>query len=476
MFGFLKDKLKKAAQVFSKGVEEEAEDAIVTAEDVEKQKASKKKAKPKKDKPKEKKERKPVKKKKPKAKPKKSLEEKDKKVEENIDVLDKVLDKIDEDIESVSEEKPEKAPEDKEIELLEDKEVEILEPEEQPKKKGFFGKLFKKKEEEPEEEKEEAPEEEPEEVEEKELPEEIEEVEEPETEEQPKKGFFGKLKEGIVAKKLSEKKFEELFFELEIALLENNVAVEVIEKIKEDLKVEMVDQKLNRFEIEKIIFTTLKNSLEEVLDFETIDMIQKAKEKKPLVLVFVGVNGSGKTTTIGKVSKYFTNNGLKTVMVAADTFRAAAIQQLEEHANNLGVKMIKHDYGSDPAAVAFDGIKYAESKGIDVVLIDTAGRLHSDTNLMEEMKKIIRVSKPDIKLFIGESITGNDCIEQAQKFNDAIEIDGIILSKADVDEKGGAAISVAHVTGKPILFIGNGQEYDDLQPFDKDVILKNLGL
>jgi fused signal recognition particle receptor len=203
---------------------------------------------------------------------------------------------------------------------------------------------------------------------------------------------------------------------------------------------------------------------------------EKRKLNEPFIIAFVGVNGSGKTTTIAKMSKYFQDHNLKTVLVAADTFRAAAIQQLEEHANKLGVKIIKQDYGSDPAAVAFDGIAYAKAKNIDVVLIDTAGRLHSNTNLMDEMKKIMRVAKPDVKIFIGESITGNDCVEQAQQFDSAVNIDGIVLSKVDVDEKGGAAISVSYVTGKPILFFGNGQTYESLQPFDKDAVLRNLGL
>lgn len=483
MFKFLKDKLRKAVDTFSKTVEEEAEDAVVTEEDVEEQKkAPKKKARPKK-KPKKKeveepveeesvkeerpkKERKPIPKKKKKAKPK-TLEDKDEAAKENVELLDEVIEKLDEDIDKVEEAEDEGWDDDKEES---GQEVEIIGVEEPEKKKGFFGKIFGKKKEEVEEEP--KTEEEPEEEKEEEPEEDVEKT----AEEEPKKGFFGKLKEGVVAKKLSESKFQDLFFELEVALLENNVAVEVIEKIKEDLKEELVDKKLNRFEIEKIIFSTLQESLEEVLDHEPLDILKLAKDKKPLVIVFVGVNGSGKTTTIGKVAKYLENNNLKSVLVAADTFRAAAIQQLEEHANNLNMKMIKHDYGSDPAAVAFDGVKYAESKGLDVVLIDTAGRLHSNTNLMEELKKIIRVAKPDLKIFIGESITGNDCIEQAQKFNETIQIDGIILSKADVDEKGGAAISVSYVTDKPILFIGNGQEYDDLQPFDKDIILKNLGL
>ena len=164
------------------------------------------------------------------------------------------------------------------------------------------------------------------------------------------------------------------------------------------------------------------------------------------------------------------------VIAAADTFRAAAIDQLQLHADKLNIKMIKHDYGSDAAAVAFDAVKHAEAKKIDVVLIDTAGRIHSNINLMDEMKKIIRVAKPDLKIFIGESITGNDCTEQAKKFNEAIGIDGIILSKADIDEKGGAAISISYITGKPILYIGTGQEYKDIKEFNPEMIMENLGL
>jgi len=199
-------------------------------------------------------------------------------------------------------------------------------------------------------------------------------------------------------------------------------------------------------------------------------------QSKPYTLCFVGINGSGKTTTIAKVAKLLLNNNLSVVLAAADTFRAAAIDQLQIHADNLGVKLIKHDYGSDPAAVAYDAIAHAKSKNIDVVLIDTAGRMHSNINLTDEMKKIIRVANPDLKVFVGESITGNDCVEQAKTFNEAIEIDAIILSKADVDEKGGAAVSVSYVTGKPIIYIGIGQEYEDLKKFNSDEILNNLGL
>ena len=192
--------------------------------------------------------------------------------------------------------------------------------------------------------------------------------------------------------------------------------------------------------------------------------------------MFFGINGSGKTTTIAKMTKMLLDKKLKVVIAASDTFRAAAIHQLQEHADKLGVKLIKHDYGADPAAVAFDAIKYAEAHGIDVVLIDTAGRLHSNVNLIDEMKKVARVAKPDMKIFVGESITGNDCVEQARSFNEAIGIDGIILAKADVDEKGGAAVSVSYITKKPILFLGTGQGYDDLTPFRSELIVESLGL
>jgi len=288
------------------------------------------------------------------------------------------------------------------------------------------------------------------------------------------KSFFGKVKEKLTTKTISESKFEDLFWDLELILLENNVSVEVIEKIKEDLKQELVDKPLPRDVLGKIE-DTLKRSLDEILTYDKIDLLQKAEENKPLVIAFFGINGAGKTTSIAKLTNYFQKNAKSVVLAACDTFRAAAIQQLEEHANNLGVKIIKHDYGSDAAAVAYDAIKYAEKNKVDVVLIDTAGRLHSNTNLMAELEKIIRVTKPHLKIFVGESITGNDCIEQAQKFNDLVEMDGAILTKADVDEKGGAPLSISYTIKKPILFLGVGQTYDDLEEFDKDVILKRLG-
>ncbi|MBI4159317.1 signal recognition particle-docking protein FtsY [Candidatus Woesearchaeota archaeon] len=296
-------------------------------------------------------------------------------------------------------------------------------------------------------------------------------------EEIKKKSFLASVKEKVTTKKINEKQFDEFFWDIELGLMENNVAAEVIDKIKDDLKKNLVDQPLKRGNIEETIIDSLKKSLGEVLNFEPVDLVGKINEsEKPFVIIFFGINGAGKTTTIAKVANLLMKNKLKCLLVAADTFRAAAIQQLEEHGKKLGIKVVRQDYGSDPAAVAFDGVKSAKARGIDVVLIDTAGRQHSNENLMEEMKKIVRVIKPNMKLFIGESITGNDCIEQVKKFDEIVKIDGIILSKADIDEKGGTALSVSYVSGKPILFFGVGQKYDDLKQFDKDYVLKNLGL
>jgi len=289
-----------------------------------------------------------------------------------------------------------------------------------------------------------------------------------------KKSFFSKAKELFTTKSLSESQFDELFWPLERALLENNVAFDVVSKIKEDLKIKLINKPLPR-SLESVVLNSLKESIDSILTTEQIDLLERTS-KKPLVIAFFGINGSGKTTTIAKVAHHFQQNHKICVLAAGDTFRAAAIQQLEEHANNLHVKIIKHDYGADAAAVAFDAVKYAQKQNIDVVLIDTAGRLHSDSNLMDELKKIVRVAKPDIKIFVGESITGNDCIEQAQKFDELIGIDGLILTKADVDEKGGTALSISYVTKKPIIYLGMGQNYDDIKPFTKELILENLGL
>ncbi|MFH0867819.1 MAG: signal recognition particle-docking protein FtsY [Candidatus Woesearchaeota archaeon] len=307
--------------------------------------------------------------------------------------------------------------------------------------------------------------------------EEFEKIEKSKEEDKEKKGFFGKLKEKITTTKISYEKFETLFSDLELILMENNVALEVIEKIKSDLGENLVEKPIKRTKIEDTIKESLKNSIDDLFNIDKIKLVEKIKtSEKPFVIAFFGINGSGKTTTIAKIANLLKNKKISCVLAASDTFRAASIEQLQHHADKLGVKIIKHEYGSDPAAVSFDAIKHAEAKNIDVVLIDTAGRMHNNQNLLEEMKKIIRVAKPNLKIFIGESITGNDCVEQAKAFNEAVGIDGIILAKADVDEKGGAAISVSYITKKPIMYLGIGQEYSDLKEFEPNLIVEGLGL
>ncbi len=305
----------------------------------------------------------------------------------------------------------------------------------------------------------------------------VEKIKKEEEERKEKKSIFTKLKETITTKKISEEKFDELFEALELTLLENNVAVEVIEKIKENLKGELVDKPLTRSKIEEIVRETLKETIEKIL-IDSFDLIKKIKEKKekPFVIVFFGVNGAGKTTTIAKIAKLCQTNNFKVVLGAGDSFRRASIEQLEEWGNQLGVKVIKQQYGSDPAAICFDAVAHAKNHNIDVVLLDTAGRQHSNKNLMDELNKIKRVVKPDLRIFIAESLVGNDAVEQAKIFDENVGIDAIILTKTDVDEKGGAIISVGYVTKKPIIYLCYGQNAEDLKKFNAKDILNQLNL
>ncbi|MCK4553296.1 signal recognition particle-docking protein FtsY [Candidatus Pacearchaeota archaeon] len=295
------------------------------------------------------------------------------------------------------------------------------------------------------------------------------------------KSFLKKITSKITKVKISEKEFEIYSEELEMLLLENNVALEVAEKIIKLLKEKIVGKELLKKEIESEIKDSFKEIIEEIL-IEPFDLFEKIKEKtsdqskEPYVVLFCGINGTGKTTTIAKIADSLKRQGVSCVLAAADTFRAASIEQLKKHGDKIGVKVIAQEYGSDPAAVGFDTIKYAKKNLINCVLIDTAGRMHTAKNLLKEIEKISRVCKPDTKIFVGESITGNDAIEQVKSFDWAIGIDGIILTKADIDEKGGTALSVGYVTKKPILYLGTGQEYDKIEVFDKQKFIKMLGL
>ena len=292
----------------------------------------------------------------------------------------------------------------------------------------------------------------------------------------PKKGFLEKIRTRLGTTKLDQDTFDEFFEELESMLLENNVALDVVDKIKQDMEADLVDLEIKKEDIEDQIKKSLKDSLNNLL-IEPFDILRKIRFKEdPYVILFFGINGAGKTTTIAKFANYLKEHKITTVIAAADTFRAASIEQLETHGKNLGIKVISQDYGADPAAVGFDAIANAKSLGTQCVLIDTAGRMHTKSDLMREMEKIIRVCKPDLKIFVAESITGNDAVEQAKSFDKSFEIDGSILTKADVDERGGTMISIGHTTKKPILFLGTGQEYKDLEPFSKKEIISNLGL
>jgi len=367
-----------------------------------------------------------------------------------------------------------------ELKPIEQKEAIVEKHEEikQKEKKGFFGKLkekFKGKEKVEEIKELEKLSEESKKVENKEISQK--ELKTQETDEQEEKSFFSKLKSSVTKTKISDKDFENYGEELKMLLLENNVAYEVAEVIIFKLKQKIVGKEILRKELENEIRDSLRDTIEGVLlnPFNIIDKVLE-KGEKPYTIMFCGINGTGKTTTIAKIANMLKEKHLTCVIAAGDTFRAASIEQIKQHGDNLGIKVIAHDYGSDPASVGFDAVSYAKKNSIDVVLIDTAGRMHTEKNLLKEIEKISRVCKPDLKIFVGEAITGNDSIEQIRAFDTAIGIDAIILSKADTDEKGGTSLSVGHVTRKPILYLGTGQRYTDLELFDKRKFTEKLGL
>lgn len=299
--------------------------------------------------------------------------------------------------------------------------------------------------------------------------------------------MFDKLKRtlsdavrSISEKELNEKDIDKVFLDLQIALLESDVAQEVIDSLAETMKKELVGHKIEKGENAQSV---VRNGLQQYLlqMFEkagTIDLADKINSKKsknePYTVVFLGINGTGKTTTIAKVGNMLKRQGFSVVIAAADTHRAGAIEQLSQHASRLAIKVIAQRYGADPAAVGRDAILYAKSHRIDAVLIDTAGRMQTSKNLMDEMGKIIRVVNPDLKIFIGDSLAGNDTINQAREFYQYANFDGAILTKTDADVKGGSAISIAHITGKPIIYLGVGQQYDDLVPFDAQSFVNSI--
>lgn len=299
--------------------------------------------------------------------------------------------------------------------------------------------------------------------------------------------MFDKLKSGLedffdkISKtELNEKSIDSLIEDLKLILIQSDVAFTVAESICDQLREQLNALEVKRFsdhltEAKTILRDILQKTLVDNGKENLFDIIRRKQEKKePIIIVFIGINGTGKTTTIAKLAHLLIKKGFTTILACADTYRTGSIEQIEEHARRLGVKTIKHTYGSDAAAVAYDAINYAKAHGTDSVLIDTAGRMQTNRNLIDEMKKIIRIAKPDLTLLVIDALTGNDAAEQGASFSKAVSVDGIILTKLDADAKGGSAISVSNITGKQVLFMGVGQEYDDLLPFDPKFILNRI--
>jgi fused signal recognition particle receptor len=290
-----------------------------------------------------------------------------------------------------------------------------------------------------------------------------------------KVGFGTKLK-AIFAREitLSEKDIDNFLDEFELALLESDVEQETARDIVAGIRKGFVGKKIPAGNLSGYLKNELRNVLSEIMSVQSIDIDEQAEKKKPYIMLFLGPNGAGKTTSMAKLTRHFQKQGKSVIWAASDTFRAASIEQLDVHAEKLNVRVVKHAYGADPAAVAFDAIKAAEAKHIDIVMIDSAGRQETNKNLLEELKKLARVAKPDVKIYVGESFTGRALLQQASKINEAVSIDGFVLTKIDCDAKGGTAISVLHQLKKPLLFVGTGQGYDDIQRFEPNFILDRI--
>jgi len=291
---------------------------------------------------------------------------------------------------------------------------------------------------------------------------------------------FSNFYDRIAKTELKGKNLDNVLDEFQLSLIENDVAVSAADFISNELREKLKDIQFARFtdprtRVKVILHEVLLSLLQRAGQLDIFALIDKKKSAgEPAVLVFIGINGTGKTTSIAKLAHVLQKKGRTVILAASDTYRSGSIEQLEEHARRIGVRVIKHQYGADPAAVAFDAVNYAKAHRINVVLIDTAGRMQNNKNLLEEMRKIVRVTSPDLTILVVDALTGNDAVEQGKVFSEAVKIDGIILAKLDADVKGGSAISLSYIMGKPVAMVGTGQKYDDLEPFQAEAIVKNL--
>jgi len=294
------------------------------------------------------------------------------------------------------------------------------------------------------------------------------------------KAQFSNFYDRIAKTELKGKDLDNVLDEFQLSLIENDVAVSAADFISSELKEKLKDVQFARFtdprtRVKVILQEVLLSLLQRAGQLDIFALIDKKKGiGEPAVLVFIGINGTGKTTSIAKLAHVLQKKGRTVILAASDTYRSGSIEQLEEHARRIGVRVIKHQYGADPAAVAFDAVNYAKAHRINAVLIDTAGRMQNNKNLLEEMRKIVRVTSPDLTILVVDALTGNDAVEQGKVFSEAVKIDGIILAKLDADVKGGSAISLSYIMGKPVAMVGTGQKYDDLEPFQAESIVKNL--
>ncbi|MCK9630114.1 MAG: signal recognition particle-docking protein FtsY [Methanoregula sp.] len=289
--------------------------------------------------------------------------------------------------------------------------------------------------------------------------------------------FVQKVKTLIIERELivSEKDLDDALSELEMTLLESDVALPATDAIIGSVEKNLVGRHRKIGEsVDDLVVHALKTALLDVLGngFDLREYI--TKHDRPVKILFTGVNGTGKTTTVAKIGAYLKKEGFTVVIGAGDTYRAGAIEQIAVHAERIGIRVIQHQEGADPSAVLFDAVEYARSHKIDVVLADTAGRFHNKANLMSQLEKIKRVMKPDLVVYVDEAVAGNDAVTRAFEFDKTVGADAVVLTKADMDSRGGAAISIAHTIGKPLMFLGVGQAYEDILPFEPAKVVDEL--